>query len=86
MSDQKNVYTKPTYDELITGIEGIAEYLDDSPPRTPEECDLMILLWRHNGDRTEPCEGCDGECGEGCAPTTAANVIAQIEAHKKTLK
>ena len=44
------------------------------------EAALMKALWTHDGDRKDPCPGCDGECGEPCAPSTVAEALAAIDA------
>lgn len=39
----------------------------------------MKALWTFDGDRTEPCEGCDGDCDEPCAPHTVSEAHADID-------
>lgn len=48
-------------------------------PGGPSDARLMQALWLYEGDRLEPCPECDGECGEPCAPTTAASAIAALD-------
>lgn len=45
-------------------------------PNDPADAELLKALWTFEGDRTEPCPECDGECGEPCAPCTV------LSAHK----
>ncbi|MBL8582821.1 MAG: hypothetical protein JNL61_11420 [Rhizobiaceae bacterium] len=58
-------------DALITAVE---EWAGDCEgvPDDPSDANLLKALWTYDGDRTQPCEGCDGECGEPCAPCTVA--------------
>ena len=67
----------------------LLDALDDwSADRVPDdhgEAELIKEMWRRDGDRLEPCPECDGECGEPCAPTTAASAIACIDEHMKQL-
>lgn len=41
---------------------------------------LMKALWTFEGDRNDPCEDCDGECGEPCAPCTVVQAHAMLDA------
>src|ERR1700679_732216 len=40
----------------------------EGQPGDPSDARLLQAIWRHDGDRTQPCDECDGECGEPCAP------------------
>ena len=55
-------------------------------PSNIADAELMKSLWTYEGDRTDPCEECDGECGEPCAPCTVkaghAALDAWIERHR----
>jgi hypothetical protein len=51
----------------------------ESGPSDPADARLMQALWRYEGDHTETCPECDGECGEACAPITASAAIASLE-------
>jgi hypothetical protein len=46
---------------------------------------LLKALWTFEGDRTTPCEGCDGQCDEACAPCTVAEGHANIDRQTEKL-
>lgn len=60
-------------------IEAVLQWEADRHPNDPGDARLMQAIWRHQGDNTEPCEGCGGECGEACAPCTAAAACAKLD-------
>jgi len=68
-----------------TLLEALNEWSAERTPKDQGEAELMKALWRFHGDRLEPCEGCDGECGETCAPTTAESACANIDAHMERI-
>lgn len=77
--DEKlSAMTAIRYTDLERLYDVVMEWSCDRAPRDGYDCDVMIELWRLNGDRTEPCPECDGECGEPCAPVTAAHAIAEL--------
>lgn len=49
-------------------------------PDNPCDAELMKACWRHNGDNTEPCPECDGDCGEPCAPISAEAACRSLDA------
>lgn len=55
-------------------IEAINEWASEceGQPDDPSDARLLKALWTYEGDRTDPCPECDGECGEPCAPCTVA--------------
>ncbi len=73
----------PSYHELIELLE---EWACDRVPETLIDCDLMIALWRYHGDRKKPCPGCDGDCGEDCAPTKAKAAIEALKRRKSLIR
>ena len=60
-------------------LEAVLEWSAERSPDDPGDARLMQAIWRHQGDNTTPCEGCDGECGEACEPITADAAIAHLE-------
>lgn len=54
---------------LIAAVITWAENKEGSPDN-PNDAELLKALWTYEGDKTEPCDECDGECGEPCAPCT----------------
>jgi hypothetical protein len=68
-------------EKLQALVDAVIEWCGDSEgvPGDPSDARLLQAVWRYEGDRLEPCPECDGECGEPCAPTTAASAIAALE-------
>jgi acyl transferase domain-containing protein len=54
------------------GCEGI--------PAFPNDAHLLKAVCTYEGDQTEPCPECDGDCGEPCAPYTVAQAHAMLDA------
>ncbi|HZU90183.1 MAG TPA: hypothetical protein VE993_13080 [Stellaceae bacterium] len=48
-------------------------------PESPSAARLMQALWRYSGDNPTACPGCDGRCGEPCAPTTVEEACAALD-------
>lgn len=61
-------------------INAVHEWSADRSPDGPGDAELMKAIWTHHGDTTEPCPGCDGECGEPCAPCTVGQAHAMLDA------
>jgi hypothetical protein len=55
------------------------EWSDERFPRDPGDAELMKAIWRYHGDQTTLCEGCDGDCGEACAPCTVESACAKLD-------
>lgn len=51
----------------------------EGQPSDPSDAELMKALWHYHGDKTEPCDECDGECGEPCAPCSADAAIKSLD-------
>jgi hypothetical protein len=49
-------------------------------PSNIADAELMKAVWAYDGDRTDPCPECDGECDEPCRPTTVAEACASLDA------
>jgi len=62
-------------------IEAVMEWAGDNEgmPGDPSDARLLKALWTYDGDRTEPCPECDGECDEPCAPCTVAAAHAGLD-------
>ena len=60
-------------------VEAAQEWSGERAVRDWGDADLLKALWTFEGDRTEPCEGCDGECDEACAPCTVSEGHAGID-------
>ena len=62
-------------------IAAVMEWCGDSEgrPDDPSDARLMKAIWTYEGDRTEPCPECDGDCGEPCAPCTVAAAHRQLD-------
>ena len=60
-------------------IEAVLEWSGDRSPNDPGDARLMQAIWRHEGDNLEPCAGCDGGCGEPCAPCTAKEACVALD-------
>lgn len=62
-------------------LEALQAWADDIEgiPQNPADARLLKALWRHDGDRLEPCPECDGECGEPCAPCTVEEACASLD-------
>lgn len=60
------------YGRMLPLVEAIQEWAAncEGQPRDPSDADLLKAIVSFDGDHLEPCEGCDGECGEPCAPYT----------------
>lgn len=52
---------------------------NEGTPNSPSDARLLKALWTYEGDHTTPCDECDGECGEPCAPCTVAQAHAQLD-------
>ncbi len=53
-------------------IDAVMEWSAERAPDDTGDARLMKAIMTYDGDHTEPCEGCDGDCGEACAPITVA--------------
>jgi hypothetical protein len=51
-------------------IDAVLDWSAERSPNDPGDARLMKAIMTFEGDHTEPCEGCDGDCGEACAPIT----------------
>lgn len=62
-------------------IEAVQMWASDCEgwPDDPSDARLLKALWTYDGDKTEPCPECDGECGEPCAPCTVAEAHAYLD-------
>lgn len=62
-------------------IEALQDWASDCEgmPGDPSDARLLKALWTYEGDRTKPCDECDGECGEPCAPCTVAQAHAGLD-------
>jgi hypothetical protein len=60
-------------------VEAAQEWSGERTVRDWGDAELLKALWTFHGDRTEPCEGCDGQCAEPCAPCTVAEGHASID-------
>ena|SRR5579863_1795184 len=65
-------------DALVKAIEEWAADSEGSPS-DPSDARLLKALWSYQGDNTQPCPECDGECGEPCAPCTVAEAHAGLD-------
>jgi hypothetical protein len=69
----------PIDDKAQALIDAVLEWAAERIPRDPSDADLMKAIWHYHGDVVEPCEGCDGQCGEACAPRTVEAACAQLD-------
>jgi hypothetical protein len=60
-------------------IKELMNWSCDRGPDDPGDAHLMKALWSYQGDRTTPCDECDGECGEPCAPCTVVQAHAMLD-------
>jgi len=62
-------------------VEALQEWASncEGVPDDPNDALLLKALAAFEGDKTEPCEGCDGDCGEPCAPATVAQIHASLD-------
>lgn len=60
-------------------VDAAQEWSSERTVRDWGDAELLKALWTFNGDRTEPCEGCDGQCDEPCAPGTVVEGHASID-------
>ena len=60
-------------------VDAAHEWSGDRAVRDWGDADLLKALWTFEGDNTEPCPECDGECGEPCAPCTVVAAHASID-------
>ena len=79
-------FNEENFTKLLLLSNAVDEWSCERTPKDPGECDLMIAIWRRDGDRTEPCPECDGECGEPCAPITADRAITGLSSLKVRLQ
>lgn len=60
-------------------IAAVLAWSEERAPDDPGDADLLKAIWSYHGDIIAPCEGCDGECGEGCAPCTVKAAHAMFD-------
>lgn len=62
-------------------IDALMSWVSDSEgsPQDPSDARLMKAVWTYEGDRTEPCPECDGNCGEPCAPCTVEQAHRSLD-------
>jgi hypothetical protein len=63
---------------LIQAVEDWAGSIEGNPTH-PSDARLLKAFWIYQGDQTEPCPECDGQCGEPCAPCTVAQAHASLD-------
>lgn len=69
---------KGNKDALVAAV--ISWWADtEGQPESPADARLMQALWRYEGDHTQPCPDCDGDCGEPCAPVSGEVAIAGLD-------
>jgi hypothetical protein len=66
-----------TREELL--IEAVIDWVADRAPNNPGDAALMKAIWTYHGDVSAPCEDCDGDCGEPCAPCTVKQAHAMLD-------
>lgn len=71
--------TVPTAETKL--IEAVQMWVADceGQPDNPSDARLLKALWTYDGDHTEPCPECDGQCGEPCAPCTVVEAHASLD-------
>jgi hypothetical protein len=60
-------------------FQAVLAWAYDRSPNDPGDAELLKAVWSYGGDNLEPCEGCDGECEEPCAPSTVAEAHAALD-------
>ena len=48
-------------------------------PNNPSDAELLKALWTYDGDNNSPCDDCDGQCDEPCAPCTVVEAHAALD-------
>ena len=66
-------------ERLSAVVEAAQEWSGERSVRDWGDAELLKALWTFEGDRSEPCPECDGECGEPCAPCTVTEAHAGID-------
>lgn len=81
MSDKDEVTGSGLQERRAALVEAVQEWAGDCEghPQTPSDARLLKAIWTYEGDSTKPCEGCDGECDEPCAPCTVAEAHASLD-------
>lgn len=64
-----------------TLIQALRDWVSDceGSPGDPSDARLLKAFVTYDGDHTEPCEECDGNCGEPCAPYTVAGAHRALD-------
>lgn len=67
--------------KVVQLIEAVQTWAGDCEgwPGDPSDAHLLKALWTYDGDRTTPCEGCDGECDEPCQPCTVETAHRSLD-------
>ena len=79
-------FNKENFEKLLALSDAVDEWSCDRIPTDIGEVDLHIAIWNRDGDRKVPCPECDGDCGEPCAPISAAQAISGLEFMKRQMK
>ena len=73
--------TKSDHQALVDAVLAwFTEHTSPCPrPTDPADADLMKAVWTYQGDRSGTCEGCNGRCGDICAPCTVAKAHKDLD-------
>ena len=71
--------SKTTKEQAL--IAAVMEWAGDCEgrPGDPSDARLLKAIWTYEGDRTEPCPECAGDCGEPCARCTVARAHSGLD-------